>query len=187
MVEMTETHLITRSLQGDQAALEDLVERHAPAAFRLALSILVDPGEAEEAAQEAWIKALSHLDNYRGEASFQTWLYTITLNACRARLRKRSRIERLKRTLQSILQLHQEHRSHLEEELIQRERGDQVLLAVRSLDENQRLAITLRYYHELPISQIAQVMQVSERMVYTNLRGALQNLQTILESDEGVL
>jgi RNA polymerase sigma factor (sigma-70 family) len=128
---MTEAQLISRSLQGDEAAAADLVERHAQETFRLALSILDDPTEAEEAAQEAWLKALDHLDAFRGEASFRTWLFTITLNTCRIRLRKRIRRERLQEALVAIFRTGQSLRSHPEEDLLRKERGDQVWEAVQ--------------------------------------------------------
>src|SRR3546814_12520019 len=60
----------------------------------LALSILDDPAEAEEAAQDALVAAINALDTYRGDSAFTTWLYAITLNVCRTRLRKHRSEER---------------------------------------------------------------------------------------------
>ena len=184
MDSITESQLIMRSQEGDEAAVADLVEKHAQAIFRLALSVLDDPEEAEEAAQEAWINALNHLDRFRGEASFRTWLFAITLNTCRSRLRKRDRLRRIEEVLTSIFHLRKSDRSHPEEAFLEKERGDQVSEAIRSLRENERLAILLRYYHELPIAQIAQIMQVSERTVYVRLRDAHIHLKTVLGSGE---
>jgi RNA polymerase sigma-70 factor, ECF subfamily len=179
-----ESQLIGRTLQGDETAVADLVARHGPAAFRLALSILDDPVEAEEAAQDAWLNALGSLDSYRAEASFQTWLFAITLNVCRARLRKRQRRRRLEQALIDVFRARQALQPRTEEDLLHKEREDRVFQSVQRLGDEQRLAIILRYYHAMPMAEIARVMQVSERTVYARLRTAYERLRADLESSE---
>jgi len=87
--------LIADCIQGDQAAITQLIQVHQLSVFRLALSILNDPDEASEAAQDTFIAALRALKSYRETSSFKAWLYTITLNISRSRLRKRKAKERL--------------------------------------------------------------------------------------------
>ena len=81
-------HLLASCQAGDAQAIAELVETYRPALFRLALSILDDPAEADEAAQDAFVAALGALRGYRREAAFTTWLYAITVNVCRGRLRR---------------------------------------------------------------------------------------------------
>jgi RNA polymerase sigma-70 factor, ECF subfamily len=85
---VSDAELIERARAGDRAAFGDLVERHQQAVFRAALSALRSREDAEEVAQEAFISAFQKLDSFRGEASFKTWLLTITWN--RAMDRRRS-------------------------------------------------------------------------------------------------
>ena len=99
----------TARLQPGAEAVEALVLAHQAEVFRLAVSVLGDPAEAEEATQDALIAALTALETYRGEASLTTWLYTITVNACRARFRKRRSRERLVRASRRLL--HNESKS----------------------------------------------------------------------------
>src|SRR5262245_54811373 len=94
-------YLVEHTRAGDTLSLDELARDSFPAAYRFAASILDDPDDAEDAAQEAVISALAALDKYRGESSFRTWLFAITLNACRKYLRKR----KARRTLDSALQL----------------------------------------------------------------------------------
>ncbi len=74
--------LAVRAQEGDVAALERLFRRHQQAMFRLALRILGDHSDAEDALQEAFVAAWRNLDSYRGQAVFSTWLYRIVTNRC---------------------------------------------------------------------------------------------------------
>jgi RNA polymerase sigma-70 factor (ECF subfamily) len=87
-LEATETELIQRACQGDRAAFYSLVRQCERAAYTAAVSILNNPWDAEEIAQEAVLKALPHLAGFRGEAKFSTWLIRITINEARLKLRK---------------------------------------------------------------------------------------------------
>ncbi len=81
--------IVQGCLDGEQTAIEALVRAYEKDLYRLSLSILDDPAEAEEATQDAFLAALKALASYRGEAALGTWLYRITLNVCRTRLRRR--------------------------------------------------------------------------------------------------
>ena len=86
--EATEAELIQRACQGDKEAFYSLVRPCERAVYTAAVSILNNPEDAEEVAQEAVLKALSHLAAFRGEAKFSTWLIRITINEARLKLRK---------------------------------------------------------------------------------------------------
>jgi RNA polymerase sigma-70 factor (ECF subfamily) len=186
-MDRTDLQTIQRVRAGDQEAARELVEAHAHAAFRLALSILDDPAEAEEAAQDALMMALEHLDGFRQEAAFSTWLYTITANTCRMRLRKRLRKRRLQAALQGLFRLDRYRNPDPEEAVIWSEVQAQVWAALQRLGETERLVLILRYYHDLPIHQIAQVLQVNERTIYKYLKRAHSRLQVLLVSKTGVV
>jgi RNA polymerase sigma-70 factor (ECF subfamily) len=164
----------------DAAAIEGLVATHRPKVYRLALSILDDPAEADEAAQDALLAALKALDSYRGEAAFSTWLYTITLNVCRARLRKRQTAERLFRTLKTFFWPAADKPRLPEENAILSETEADVWRAVNELDEKHRLPIILRYYHDFSTDEIARMLTINEGTVRSRLHTAREQLRVRL-------
>jgi RNA polymerase sigma-70 factor, ECF subfamily len=87
-LEVSEAELIRRVCQGDKEAFYGLVRPYERAVYVAAVSILNNPADAEEVAQEAVLKAFSGLAGFRGEAKFSTWLIQITINEARLRLRK---------------------------------------------------------------------------------------------------
>jgi RNA polymerase sigma-70 factor (ECF subfamily) len=177
---LTTTQLIELCRSGDARAAESLLRDYQPALFRLALSILDDPAEADEAAQDALVAAFKALESYRGQAAFRTWLFSIALNVCRERLRKRTAYARLQSALQAVFRLHAPV-PRPEEVVIQNEQQAALWSALNRLNEDLRLPLVLRYYHELSIAEIAQVMNTSERTVYTRLKTAHERLRALLK------
>ena len=171
MNEVNQLQLLQRCEAGEADAIEEFVHTYQPTAYRLALSILDDPDEADEAAQDALLTALDHLASYRGEAAFTTWLYAVTLNLCRGRLRKRRSHERLVHLLKEVFHIHRET-LHPEIEVLKVEADATVWSAIGRLADLQREVIVLRYYHDLSIANISQVTGVSERTVHNRLRTA---------------
>jgi RNA polymerase sigma-70 factor (ECF subfamily) len=94
---VTDEELVVLARQGDTAAFDALVVRHQAAVYRATLAALRVPEEAEEAAQDAFVRAWSMLSRFRGEASFKTWLLTIAWN--RAMTRRRRLVDWLRRAL----------------------------------------------------------------------------------------
>ncbi len=177
------TPLIANCLDGDARAIELFVHEHEETIFRLALSILDDPAEAEEAAQDALLAALGALDTYRGGATFSTWLYKITLNVCLRRLQKRRAWERLKNTLYTLTRFFSDPPAHPEKTLLQNEADARLWHAVQTLDEKHRLPVIFRYYHDLPIADIAQILGVHEGTLHSRLNTARKRLRQILQVD----
>lgn len=173
--------LLSNCIKGDPQATARFYEAYHLEVYRLALSILDDPGEADEAAQEALLRAIDRLRSYRGEASFKSWLYTLTVNVCRGRLRKQRVRQRLQHTLLGLFMQAQARPVHPEEQVIQNEVDSTVWQSIQVLPEALRLTITLRYYHALPISEIARIMQVSQRTVHNRLSDAHGRLRAALE------
>lgn len=169
--------MIARCRAGDAGAIEMLLQMHQARLFKLALSVLDDPAEADEAVQEALIAALHRLETFHGGASLATWLYSITLNACCSRLRKRQVRQKLEQALQGLLRLVSAGAVHPEEILVQREAEDAVWQAVQVLDEKHRLPLVLRYYDDLSIAEIAATLEISEGTVCSRLFTARERLR----------
>ena len=168
--------MLARCQAGDDHAIAELVAAYRPALFRLALSILADPAEADEAAQDAFVQALRALPGYRGAAAFTTWLYAITVNVCRGRLRRRGARERLRQALAGLWPL-TSHAPAPEAQAVQAEGRAAVSAAVAALPEPQRLVVVLRYYHELRLGEIAEILEISERTVHNRLHAAHARLR----------
>ncbi len=114
--------IIAGCLAGDEDAIERLVQQYQAGVFRLALSVLDDPLEANEAAQDTFIAALRALGNYQDKSTFKAWLYTIALNTSRSRLRKRKAAQRLRNTLQALFKIQAQKTPTAEDAVIQNEK-----------------------------------------------------------------
>jgi len=172
-----ETDWLDQCQRGDSAAIEQLVQTYQADLYRLTLSILADPDEASDAVQETFLAALRALATFRGEAAFKTWLFSIAINLCRTRLaRRRTRVR-----LQNILQILQPSTPALEEKVIQTEKESGLRQLVNNLDEKHRLPIILRYYHNLPIGEIAALLRLPIGTVHSRLNTARERLRATLE------
>lgn len=174
--------LLPRCTAGDPLAIESLVRQFETGVFRLALSIVDDPMEAAEIAQDTFLSALKSLPSYREKSSFKAWLFTIALNLSRSRLRKREARNRLRSVLTGIFQLEMRKRNSPEEAVVQDERDAAIWRALSALDEKHRLPVILRYFHDLTIGEIAQMLEVNEGTIHSRLHYARERLHSDLKS-----
>jgi RNA polymerase sigma-70 factor (ECF subfamily) len=166
--------------------IEHLVRDYYSYVHRLALSILDDPHEADDAAQETFIAAHRSLTSFRGASSPRTWLTAITVNACRGRLRKRKARQALQNTLQA-LHLAQPYHSSPEEAAIQQDAHHSLRLAVAGLDDKHRLPILLRYVHQLSVPEIAAALQTNPGTIYSRLHYARRMLIARLDAQNPIM
>lgn len=167
--------------EGDALAIERLVQTYQAQVYRLALSIVDDPDEADDATQEVFVAALRALDSFRGEASLKTWLFRITVNVCRNRLGRSQRRGRLQQILQSLFTQEQ---AQPEKEAVQHESDSVLWRAIQALDDKHRLPVILRYYHDLPVAEIAETLGVPVGTVHSRLNHAREKLRTQLKEAE---
>lgn len=164
---------------GDSSAIESFVQTYQQDVYRLALSILDDSNEADDATQESLLAALRALDSFHGASSLKTWLFSITVNICRTRLQRQKRSERLKQALSGILRAKNE--PSVEENAIENESGEAVWRAIHGMEEKYRLPIVLRYYHDLSIVEIANILQIPQGTVHSRLNTARRQLHRVLK------
>jgi RNA polymerase sigma-70 factor, ECF subfamily len=163
----------------DPAVTEALVQQYHGLIYHLALSMLDDPDEAEDATQETFIAAIMNLDRYRGESSLKTWLYAIALNTCRGHLRKRKARYNMRKAWQSLQSIAFRQPTP-EESALSNEMDARLRAAVDALDEKHRVAIILRYAHSMSVPEIAQTLDVSEGTVHSRLHYARKKLHGYL-------
>lgn len=173
--------MIERCRVGDSSAIEHFVQTYQQDVYRLALSILDDATEAEDATQDALLAALRSLDTFRGAASLTTWLYSITVNICRTRLQRHKRRKGLIETLGGILHIYKTRQLSVEEHAIQNESEEMLWTAIHRMDEKHRIPIVLRYYHDLSVAEIATILQIPEGTVHSRLNTARRLLHAVLK------
>jgi len=172
---------LAKCREGEPLAIERLVQTHQQDVYRLALSILDDPEEADDATQEVFLAALRSLDSFRGDSSIKTWLFSITINLCRSRLQRGKSRARLRQILQSLFRSNQ---THPESEAIQHEADSELWRAVHVLDEKHRIPVILRYYHDLPIAEIAEMLGIPVGTVHSRLNHARERLRAQLKDEQ---
>lgn len=182
MSEDIESLWVQRTLAGDQQAFGELVLRYERDVFNLAYRMLGERGEAEDAAQEAFLRAYANLDRYDQERSFKTWVLSIASNHCIDRLRRR-RLTWL--SLEEPLPPHPALTSDTpgpEEATLVHERNVLVQELLDKLSPEYRIAVVLRYWYDLSYAEIAEMLNTTESAVKSRLFRARQALAEQLES-----
>lgn len=185
---MTEVHpsrLIADCIAGNEDAIEIFVREYETGVFRLALSILGDASEASEVTQETFLSALRALPSYHEKRSLKAWLYTIAVNHSRSHLRKQKIIERLRSTLTSIFRVETQKQVSPEEAVIQNEKEAALWRSLNQLDERHRIVVVLRYFHELSIAEISEILSVNEGTIHSRLHSAREKLRDALKQLHG--
>jgi RNA polymerase sigma-70 factor (ECF subfamily) len=170
-----DSELLAKCRSGDSQAIETLVAEYQARVYRLCLSILDDPEEAEDATQESFISALKSLKTYRGDSAFQTWLFSIAINSSRSQLRQRKRRTAINTGMVEMART-QSSEGSPERQMVEAERSEALWRAINSLDEKHRLPIVLRYYHELSTQEIADVLNVNVGTIHSRLSNARARL-----------
>ena len=173
--------LIRRFQQGQNRAFEALYDRFKDMVYRIALYTIRDGAEAEEAVQDTFVDLLRALPSYRiqGPAQFETWLYRVTVNRCRSRMRRKpipsAEWEDVEEQLEQLPDEQADHDP--EDTALRQERALALWQAIDRLSESQRMVVMLRYEQGLSYRQIAEVLDVNEGTVRSRLYYAHQKLK----------
>jgi RNA polymerase sigma-70 factor (ECF subfamily) len=157
----------------EEFSAESLVREYYAYLERVCVSILGDEQEAQDAVQETLLRALLHQGKFEPGTSLRSWLTTIAVNLARDLLRRRAALQRL----QGVLHMVGLSPATTEEGVISSERDQALWQMVNGLDEKHRLPLILRYMHCLPVSEIAQILGLSEGTVHSRLHYATLKLQ----------
>lgn len=156
--------------QGDDNAFTLLVERYQNAVYHLCYRMLGTSTEAEDAAQETFIRAYNAIDRYDTERKFSTWLLSIATNYCIDQLRKR-RLFTLSFDEMPFFDL-SDNGPGPEGTILMDERQRQVRQLLCSLSETDRAAVTLRYWYDYSYEEIAEVLHLTNSAVKSRLHRA---------------
>lgn len=161
------------------AHTEQLVREYYPYIARLVQSIVHDAIEAEDIAQETFLTALLQIENNANIRNHKAWLSKIAVNKARDLLRRRAVRDRWQQLWRGKTDKQQ---GRLPEDIAaQNETVQQLWLAVESLNEKHRLPIILRYGHNLPIREIADMLGVKEGTVHSRLHNGQKQLARLLD------
>ena len=180
---LSDESLVAQSLRGDAQAFAELVTRYTAPIFNLAFRLTGDGAEAENATQEAFLRAYSALPRSRADLAFKPWLFQIAVNLCRDLARKKCPT--------AFAEMASDEEEAIEDEtplpldrVEERELERALAHAVADLPEMYRAVVTLRYTEELAYEDIASVLELPVNTVRTHLFRAKSMLRKTLSEWE---
>jgi len=168
--------LVRFAKSGNTAAFGSLVRKYRDPVLSLAYDYLHDYELAKDVAQDTFVKAFRHINEFREQSFFSTWLYRIVVNTAldARKSQKRRKAERglfKEKTAEPSVQAPAEPFLNLDDSVIQ---------ALNRLSENQYTVLVLRYFNDLSVREIAGILECSENTVRIHLHRAMQKLQAEL-------
>jgi RNA polymerase sigma-70 factor (ECF subfamily) len=172
--ELDEQTLVVRAQEGDARSFEVLARRHQAALYRVAVRVLGDPGEAEDALQEALLDAWRRIGAFRAESAFSTWMYRVVTNRCMGMLRSRRPVpvERMDDT--AAVADSPEHTAELDAGMVA------LGQAVAGLRDELRVCWVLRELEGLGYTDIAHITGASEDAVRGRIHRARVQLAEVM-------
>ena len=181
---MDESTLIRHAVNGDAAAWEPLVLAHQEAVFRLCYLLLGDPDDADDVAQETFLRAWKYLKRFDMARPLRPWLLSIASNLASNRRRSAGRyVAALTRAF------HREPApsTNVEEKSAQQMEASDLWKAVQTLSLPDQQIVYLRYFLDLSVAETAEVLQVPQGTIKSRLSRALERLRGIIQQDFPVL
>ena len=182
--------LVKRVKSGDQRAFRLLVERYQRKVYAVALGMLKDKEEAMDVSQEAFVKVYKYLDHFKGDSSFYTWLYRITVNVCIDVIRRRGAMrsdsvefdERVGHDLAeaNLGAVSSQLGSNPEKSVLQHELGEKIQEALQEVPEKHREILLLREVEGMSYEDLARTLNIPKGTVMSRLFHARTKVQKIL-------
>ena len=169
----------------------ELVGRHQRRAARIAFHYMRDAAEADEAVQDAFVKAYSHLSSFREELPFEVWFTRILINGCLDRIKARTRRERWIVSMpdgpgeRDFAERTPGNGPSPEDQLLSRERRQALAKALARLPERQRSVFMLSHYEGCTSREVSALTGLNESTVRVHLFRAIRKLRTLLATDAG--
>ena len=180
MITNEEQIIIDAIRKGQTAAYSKLVDQYKNLVYTLALRMLKHKEEAEEVAQDAFVKIYKSLPKFKGDSKLSTWVYKVTYNCCLDRLKKN-------RKFLNDVPIDEYTYNRVEiidnalEQLIKEERQEMIRACVGKLPEDSSALITLFYFDELTLEEISKITDIEANTVKVKLFRARKRLVKILE------
>jgi RNA polymerase sigma-70 factor (ECF subfamily) len=182
----SDAQMMVRFQNGDDGSFRFLVEKFHPQVINIIYRFLGRVDDAEDLAQEVFVRVYQSADRYKPTAKFSTWLYRIVANSClnyrrdRGRVKKYSLDDRGPTGASRAAVVADDDAPGPRERMERAEMQKQVLAAIKSLPENQRIAVILDRYRGMSQSDIGEVLEISEKAVKSLMARARENLRILL-------
>lgn len=180
LAELDDAGLVAEAATGNREAFDIIVERHRRAVYQVCYRFMNNHEDANDLAQDAFVRAWKGLKNFKGQAALSTWLYRIAVNVCLNRVSMKTAVTEPIESTEHMADARIEGAQH---KMLREERAVAVRNAIASLPEKQRAALVLRTYHELSHQEIADMLGSSAGAVKANFFHALNNLKKILGTE----
>ena len=180
---LTDSQIIEQVLLGKQTLFAELVDRYQDLAFTVAFRFTNNREDAEELAQTAFVKAYQNLANYRGDAKFGTWLYTIVSSVSLTFLRKK-KLETQSLDNEKVFYAADNIDGGMRTNLVEaKSKATALQQAINRLGKDDSQVLTLFYQGEQSLEEIGQIMQIDPNTAKVKLHRARQRLKTMLETN----
>jgi RNA polymerase sigma-70 factor (ECF subfamily) len=174
---MSDRQIVDAVLAGDRDAYRLLVERESRGVIGLCTSILRDPDEAQDVAQDAFVRAYRSLAAYRGDGTFGAWIGRIATRMAVARAAAVKRGANPVLTDNVIERLPMDESANPERDIVKHEQALAIQRAISDLPAEQRQVVALRFYQDLPLETIASTLQLPLGTVKSRLNRAMARLR----------
>ncbi|MEX1021269.1 MAG: sigma-70 family RNA polymerase sigma factor [Litorilinea sp.] len=178
-----EAEWVEAARQGDQRAFGNLVRAYERPVYNLTYRMLGNPQEAEDAAQETFLRAYANLEKYNPSHKFSTWVFAIANNHCIDRLRKRRAVF-VSIDDNPVLENLQSDAPLPEPAALRTEQSGEIQELISRLEPDYRTPLVLRYWEEYSYEEIAQTMQLTVAAVKSRLFRARQQLAQLVRTNE---
>jgi RNA polymerase sigma-70 factor, ECF subfamily len=169
--------IILRAQSGDREAFAILFEQYKNLVYKTAYLMLGEATEAEDVLQEVFVQVYRSLSRFDpGKAAFTTWLHRVTFNHCLNHLRKKHPFTLPLEDISPALKSEFPGGQLAEEEILQQ--------AIGKLTDKQRAVVILRYFWDLPYTEIAQILDVPLGTIKSRIGLALKTLRKVMEEQE---
>ncbi len=180
MTKQTDQYYIHQIISGDTGAFAVLVDRYKILIFTLTSKMIKNKEEAEEVAQDTFIKVFNSLSKFKGDSKFSTWMYKIAYNTCLDRLKKNKKQENIF-PIDEFTEPFVKTTENAFDALVEQERKQLIQDCLQQLPGDESFLLTLYYFEDQNLEEIAKIMDITANNVKVKLFRSRKKLANILK------
>ncbi len=180
MNSFNEQYYITKILEGDSNAFAVLVDQYKDLVFSLSFKMLKNREEAEEAAQDTFVKVFKSLNNFKGDSKFSTWIYKVTYNTCLDQLKKNKRVQHTI-PIDDFSQNQIQNLENVLDTIDERDRNKMIQDCIHLLPSEEAFLLILFYFEEQSLEEISKIIDCTVNNVKVKLYRSRKKIASILK------
>ncbi len=177
---ISEQHIINQIIEGDTKAFAVLVDRYKDLVFTLTLRMLKHREEAEEVAQDTFIKVFKSLGKFKGESKFSTWIYKVAYNTCLDRIKKNKR-QLNEVSIDEFTEYQIKTMDNALDSLEEQEQEKAIQECLQQLPSEDSFLLTLYYFEALSLEEISKIVNIEPNTIKVKLFRSRKKLASILK------